>query len=260
MKNVHSFEVQHTGTPLVERAAPISTPVHQRQRKVGLALSTLLSSIGLAGCNSAQSIPETASYQLSAQNFGTSPERFTQHPIDPNRGFVVIGDNVIPVIRRSNGWEASEEYKRPRRSIMDITPDRFAPMTEFMAKNNLSREDFLQTSETYSRIEVIDQLASAETVLLRTLNEFIQNELHMESFDTVLSNYYRCLAALALSRKLHDIGEFSLEDLARLEESFDGFELSNVAQLEVEEAQAVDAAPEASGTEPTVEASQGTGN
>lgn len=66
MKNVSSFEVQHIGTPKIETNAAASTSIHQRQRKVGFAVSALLSTVGLsAGCaqNDPAPVQSPAAYQ-----------------------------------------------------------------------------------------------------------------------------------------------------------------------------------------------------
>src|SRR5690606_40678502 len=54
-----SFEFQHTGAREIGTNAAGSTSIHQRQKKVGFAVSALLSTIGLsAGC--AQNDPAPA--------------------------------------------------------------------------------------------------------------------------------------------------------------------------------------------------------
>jgi len=269
MKNVPSFEVSQNLPSSAERATPIPAAVQQRQRKVGFALSALLSSIGLAGCSSASATPEVVSYQASRQNFGTSPEGFIPSPTNSNAGYVCVGNNIVPVVRGANGWEAAtEEYSRPR-SIMNTTPDRFAPMTEFLARNNLSREDWIGLSEIYARTEVIDQQAEVEVTLLRGLSEHVQNGIHEENFDKVLKNYLRCLAALTLSRKLQSTDAFTVDDIARLEQIFESSQdLTQEPQLSSEEtetqpkepAPAAEETPAANEVQPTVEAPQVSGN
>jgi hypothetical protein len=75
MKNVHSFEVQHTGTLSAESKVHSPSPqLNQRQRKVGVAVSALLGSIGLtSGC--AQQEPAQAAPIAACQLDHTRHER-----------------------------------------------------------------------------------------------------------------------------------------------------------------------------------------
>ena len=159
-------------------------------RSMIVAAILAISSTGCLSAPATQPVspaqPSVTNIQSPGTQFGQNPQGFVANPGDPNRGFVAVGSNMIPVVRGANGWEAADSGRQPR-SIMNTTPDRYDPMVNFLQRNNLSLKDWHTLGEAYSATSVQDQKAETRLNFLRSLDDTIQNTQPQNLTDAIQS-------------------------------------------------------------------------